>query len=248
MATQLSPFVHILDDLVPQQRVAEAYMIFRELPILPGLFYVSLDQMTDEGAVSLLADYLPRSAADFLITHLQLLIEHSPAEALNGADGFEFWVGNKVRTENSAFLHVDNDEYLRHGTGEVRCPIMGSIFHFGPARDLRGGETLFDLSPSDCGGSERQRRLFTWEPWDSVMVHAVAPILVPQRSGRLILFRGDLPHAVAPIHECPAHEPRVTLLANLWKRRISSVTSGVAALSPQEFAAQLKGQGPDSGP
>lgn len=226
------PKLTILDDPFPANLVAVAYDIFRELVIPPSFFYLSLDTLRAGKAASSLAAYLPQPVAGYLSRHLGFLTEVCHAESLGAADGFELWLGMTVRGGDSAYVHVDNDEMLRGRTGVVRCPLLGTIFHLGPARGLVGGDTVFDLDPQeDIDG----RHVFVREPWEAILTRFSAPVVVPRRSGRLILFRGDLPHAVAPILRCNPSEPRVALLANLWDRRISSVPEGVAALPPGEF-------------
>ena len=222
-AARVEPWrqVVVSDDFLPQDLVAAAYEVFRELVILPGSLFASHKDLTNRVLSQKLGAYLPNPAAAFVNHFLCALVPRLPV-AVSRQGGFEVWSGLTCRRGGKAYLHVDNDEALRRATGLVRSPRVGAILHLGPASGLRGGETLFDL-----GGASSA--CFAFEPWERILARSNSPIIVPQKAGRLILFSGDLPHAVAPIRRCAKSKPRVTLLANLWPTRINSVRRGVVS-------------------
>jgi hypothetical protein len=214
-----------LDGLLPRDLVAAAYDVFRELVILPGSIFAPHKDLANGILARRLGGYLPDPAAEFIVHFLNVLVPRLPL-AVPRRGGFEIWSGLTMRGGAKAYLHVDNDEALRRTTGLVRSPLFGAIFHLGPASGLRGGETLFDMGRMPPAAPPAR---FAFEPWERILARSAAPLIVPQKAGRLILFSGDLPHAVAPIQRCAKSKPRVALLANLWPRRISSVQRGVGS-------------------
>ena len=223
----------IYDHLLPGPFVEAAYEVFRELVIPPSIFFFPLSLLKEDCAVASLDPYLPRAAAAYVARHLSLLLTLCPTDVVHGADGFEFWVGITARGGDKAYLHIDHDEMQRRSGQGLRFPSIASIFHLGPSSGLDGGQTLFDLGVAETDASERFFRLSTWT---SLVEACSAPLIVPQRQGRLVVFRGHLPHAVEPIKHCDPHAPRVALLANLWQQRLSSVPTGVSSLTPEEYS------------
>ncbi len=219
----------IFDDVLPEVYLGAAYGVFRELVISSGLFYVSVDSLKADSAASALSAYLPHAVAAFVSEHLMRVATICPPDLMNRGDGFEFWVGVTAAGGTTVRLHVDNDEVLRARSGQVETPLFGSILHLGPQRGLVGGETMFDLGYGTRNEADHPR--FVERSLEEVLAHAVAPVVIPQRAGRLILFRGDIPHAVAPVRACEDDQPRVALLANLWQARITAVPAVVTATS-----------------
>jgi hypothetical protein len=222
----------IYDNVFRQPLVEAAYQVFRELIIPPSLFYMPLSSLRDESATACLLPYLPKQAASYVAHYLSAVFEMCPSDAQQVADGFEFWVGITVRARDEAYLHVDHDEIQRRSGNGLRFPRIGTIFHLGPSSALDGGQTLFDLGVVTLDDSAH---CFSVTPWITLLQACSSPIVVPQRQGRLIVFRGNVPHAAGPITRCDPSAPRVTFLANLWERRPVSIPMGVSGLTPEEY-------------
>lgn len=188
---------------------------------------------------SRLAEYLPSAVADFFELFLENLAPRLPPDLVRQARGFEIWNRCSERRTSKVIYHIDNDEELRRITGEIRPPLMGSILCLGPASGMVGGETLFEMGTGPKP-PRLTREMFMLASWRKVLAHVAAPLIVPQRAGRLTLFSGHLPHAAAPIRRLPASQPRVTVLANLWQRRLVSVPRGICAMSPAGFREYLQ--------
>jgi hypothetical protein len=228
----MQPILQIYDDFSPSGLLRAAYQVFRELVIPPSLFYLPLSALSDDSAITWLKPYLPESAARYVAHHLALLLNVLPSHNVRAADGFEFWIGITIRAGQQCYLHVDHDETQRRAGRGVFCPILATIFHLGPESGLEGWQTLFDLGTTNVDEIEC---CFSTASWKTLIRRCAAPLIVPRRPGRLIVFRGTLPHAVGPITMCDPNAPRVAFLANLWERRPASVPVGVCGLTPKAY-------------
>jgi hypothetical protein len=222
--------LRVVDDFLAPSLVEAAYQVFQHLTLPEGVLFLQRREMAFGGVPQRLAGALP----DCVLLMIVALIER--IEALEGGSrsgrggGYEVWLGKTARPKPGAFYHVDNDEQLRRSTGRLVSPRLGAIMHLGPS-DLDGGETLFELARSPrADGPE----LFRSHGWRWLVAALQAPVVVPQRPGRLILFPGDAPHAVAPLRRSPP-APRLALLANRWVRPPS--WAGDAAMAPAAIRA-----------
>lgn len=233
MKVPVSRQITVTDDAIAPALVEGAYAVFRELVIPPGFFFAPRRDLDDGTLAERLARYMPFASARFIALYLTRVLASLPSDVSRAGLGFETWLGVSRAGDDVAYLHVDNDEALRRRTGRTRSPLAGAILHLGPATGLVGGETMFDLGyPTSRDGGAHPR--FVVATWRRILRRSSAPVIVPQRAGRLVTFGGSLHHAVAPIIRCPSG-PRVTLLANLWAHRIASVPRGVCALSWREY-------------
>jgi hypothetical protein len=225
MSTQTGPdaipaYVQVLDDFPMQARVPMLYPILCRAPVSSAWLYLSLATLESEQAVDALSKHLFPPLALFAIAFLRELRSLTEVQNLKGGHGFEIFstVATTESLSSAGYLHVDNDEDMRLRHNTLRTPLLGSILHVGPREGLVGGETIFltqDLP------ARSQVPLFRKHEWEE-LVRLDGATVVSQRAGRLILFDGRLPHAVAPILAHPPDQPRVTFLANLWDRPISS--------------------------
>lgn len=205
--------LELLDDL---------YTILLNFYLPPSTYFIEQRLLYNETEYERqLEKYLPKAFAMFMALHLKKLSDELGIEKQDNG-GWEIWA--RVTTTNSpsfGYLHVDNDELLRRSIGVIKHPIYGSILYVSPVDNLGGGETAFLNKKENFNGD-----LFGCLDKE----HFTSPnyIFVAPETGRLITFSGDLPHAVMWTHKKRIH-PRVTLLANYWPARISSVPNGVCA-------------------
>lgn len=222
----MGAYLSVHDNFLPEATVTAAYEVFRRLPLPPSVFYTPIVYLEDGSAWKRLARYMPDGAAKFACLCLSRILSTCVPPVSRNLEGFEFWVGVTTYTGRCAQLHCDLDEPLRRTEGIIRCPSVGTILHLGPRSGLKGGETLFDVGVTAVDESSR---CFALDSWEALLAACIAPIVIPQREGRLIVFRGETPHAVAPIVSCNPAQPRVAFLANLWDRRPALIPTGVSA-------------------
>ena len=120
--------------------------------------------------------------------------------------GTEWWLGRLGNGKKLGF-HYDRDLALQKQTGEVACPILGSVFYL---NDYPSTPTV--IVPDTPGQNSSSA--------ESESVESVA--------NRYMVFRGDLRHGVVPdpekLHLDPKRpdgspERRLTLLVNYWNRK-----------------------------
>lgn len=142
--------------------------------------------------------------------YLQLInyiwIENSPLPTLNKEDieGFEYWTGSYVAgdrrevEQGGEFYHLnkhfDKDESLFHRTGQVSCPMVGTIFY--PCRE----------NDEVVGGN-----LKIWETKNFVANPVIYDLIRP-KFNRLIIFDASQMHAVTMVKQ----GSRKAVAINLW--------------------------------
>lgn len=216
--------VRVADAVYDAELLEDLYSVLSQVFVPPSTFYVPNSLLKSESeCVDHLAAHLPRALCMFLHLHLTGLRRGLSIE--DSADGgWEIW--SRVSTSNSpsfGYLHVDNDELMRAQSGRVASPDYGSVLYIGPGADLAGGETAF-IDPAVVDASQLFTALHP-EDFASQPFEYVRPVV-----GRLATFDGGVPHAVMWT-KGHGKKPRITFLANYWKTRISSVPSGVCAVS-----------------
>ncbi len=218
--TELGGKLHFLDGVYDKEVMASLYIALNHVPLLPSALFISNRLLRAESkCVDELSKRLPPAIAIFITRHLKRLRAQLRVDR-NAGGGWEVWSRvSTVKSPSFGYLHVDNDELHRVRTNETLCPVYGSILYVGPRYSNGGGETAF-IDPGELGGA----RLF--EHGDKKMFSALPFVLVCPVPGRLVTFDGSIPHAVMWTSG-ETDSPRVTLLANYWSRRISSVPSGV---------------------
>ncbi|MEX0347156.1 MAG: hypothetical protein AB3N20_19695 [Rhizobiaceae bacterium] len=122
--------------------------------------------------------------------------------------GTEWWLGRLGNGKKLGF-HYDRDLALQKQTGEIACPLLGSVFYL---NDYPSTPTVIvPQTPGHDGKSGDS---------SSDSVESVA--------NRYMVFRGDLRHGVVPdpekLHLDPKRpdgtpERRLTLLVNFWNRK-----------------------------
>ena len=159
---------------------------------------------------------LPYSWADYEFSAdssvLQLVHEIWRSQSMLRFDishiaGFEYWSGiyeagdrKEKKAEDGNFYHLykhfDKDEALWARTGEVSCPLVGTIFYPSPENDyMEGGE------------------LCIWYTKDSDIVKK-AEILQP-KFNRLVIFDPSNLHAVRMVTK----GKRKAIAINLWETK-----------------------------
>lgn len=210
---------------LPGPLARSAYDVFSQVPMPPSCIYIGLRRLHDETAASKLTTILPEVAASFLCWHVSAVVKLAREAGISGIDGAECWSGiTGSGSRGARYLHVDNDEHARVLENDLRMPLLGSILYLGPRSGMQGGGTLF------LTGEEPPPRLFRRHPWPRLLATRGARLVEPM-PGTLVLFSGHIPHAVEPARMHIPHRPRVTLLVNLWARRIRSVPRGVLSAS-----------------
>lgn len=216
--------VCVADAVYDAEILEDLYSVLSQVFVPPSTFYVPNSLLKSESeSIDHLAAHLPRALCMFLHLHLTSLSRRlSIKDSAEG--GWEIW--SRVSTRNSpsfGYLHIDNDELMRSQSGRVVSPDYGSILYIGPGAELDGGETAF-IDPAAVNAGQIFRVLnpedFAYQPFEYVK-----PVV-----GRLVTFDGGVPHAVMWT-KGQGTKPRITFLANYWKTRISSVPSGVCAVS-----------------
>lgn len=153
------------------------------------------------------------STYDSINPYLQLInyiwIENSPLPTLNKEDieGFEYWTGSYVAgdrrevEQGGEFYHLnkhfDKDESLFHRTGQVSCPMVGTIFY--PCRE----------NDEVVGGN-----LKIWETKNFVANPVIYDLIRP-KFNRLIIFDASQMHAVTMVKQ----GSRKAVAINLWNTK-----------------------------
>lgn len=239
--------LQVTNNFVSEELVRASYESLRELPPLPsGFFWVDMKHVAayeagDTAPVGKLAEYLPSHVATLVFEHFRNLLRTIPDVRQDGVAGFELWFHNIGTPVTRAAFHLDHDVPLAEQTGQMRLPLWGSILYLGPdaGNGLVGGGTLFNVEEpiappvlDSCmqyiGFEELAKRSDQW-------------VTVPFKPNRAVVFRGTLPHSMAPIEAVSPTRPRVNLLANLWAHAPTFAEEhGFCRFSPAEFAVLRK--------
>jgi hypothetical protein len=226
-----SELITVCNGLYEGDMMEYLYIILRHMFLPPSTFFIEQRLMLDnERYHRKLTEFLPAPFAKFLSLHLANIstkLNLSP----NDNGGWEVW--SRVSMPNSpsfGYLHVDNDEYRRSRFGKTVSPAYGSVLYVGPQHGISGGETAFLVRPESA-----KYQMFTAHARKTFSSPSFK--LVSPKCGRLVIFPGSLPHAVLWT-KSNAMLPRVTLLANFWERRISSVPRGVCSLAPTDYRGE----------
>jgi hypothetical protein len=211
------PAVCVTDEFLRQDQVDEAYDVLSRVRIPPNSLYVSREGV-ESGTFDGLFDKLPPEAAPVVQPYCQRLLKRMTSLGLGDFDGFEIWRNHTLEYPEKVALHYDNDEVLRSLTREIVTPLVGSIMYLGPST-IESGGTFFCLD--DGKVQQHKNLLFQSLPWKDV--HAAlgaSSLIVPFRTGRLVVFNGSLAHCVVPFAKTSDSKPRVALLVNAWAKRI----------------------------
>lgn len=240
-----SPLVTVFDDFADPARVADAYERLRRWPRVPhGLFRCELErvrrhQAGDPAAADAFRPYFG-GLSDFLLDYLVALCEVLPGEKRAASAVVELWIGSNRTPSDLAYLHIDTHSG-DHLPGPERRPVVGTIFHLGPAGGIEGGGTWFSTAlpvPQDV--LAHNRRMI---PMSTALSLTDGWIEVGRRVNRLVRFDGRLPHFRAPMAEVGDRSaPRVAILANLWESlpELDGRMNGVSLVAPDEFAAYAR--------
>lgn len=220
--------IKLVESLYDSELLAPLYIILQHIFLPPSTFFVSNQLIAANKVSEQLEEYLPRALSVFFESHLNILKQLlKVAPDIDG--GWEIWSRvSGVDSPSYGYLHIDNDECLRIKDGVLQTPLYGSILYAGPNKNIEGGETAF-LTSRATGIQGRLFSKLSEEEFSSPPFR-----LISSRAGRLVLFSGNIPHAVMWARIEP-DAPRVTLLANYWKTRISSVPNGVCTMKPDEY-------------
>ncbi len=129
----------------------------------------------------------------------------------NDCIGTEWWLGRLGNGKKLRF-HFDRDLALQKKTGEVVCPINGSVLYL---NDYPSTPTVIVDQVPDPDGSKIPEQAAYTEAVDAI-------------ANRYMMFAGNLRHGVIPnpekLHLDPRRqdgnpERRLTLLVNYWNRR-----------------------------
>jgi len=111
-------------------------------------------------------------------------------------DGFEYWTGIQSAKDVDSFwddglpIHFDKDEVWWEETGEVKTPVIGSIY-YPEGQDFEGGDLLVYTDGQDS-----------------------TPEIVKAKPNRFIIFgAGQDPHMVTTVTRGKRH----ALAINLWQ-------------------------------
>ena len=207
------------------------YEVLKHSYLPPSVFFISCTFLRSGKARAKMEAYLPSPLATFLEMHLTNLLALVPITIRSAAKGFEVWTGITVNSSRSyGYLHVDNDEWLRTTKGQLRSPLKGSVLYVGPNKGMSGGATIF--LPSSKG--QNALPIFTHHS-EKALRGFKGAIEVKPIPGRLVIFPGEVPHAVMTAKLAGNESPRITLLANLWGQRITSVSSGICSMTSVEY-------------
>jgi len=228
------------DDFLEPAQVAAAYELLRPWPRVPhGLFRCDLEQVRRHRAgddqTEELAAYFGRELAGFLLDYFAALTCVLPAEQHGPGATLEFWIASNRSVGEMVYPHMDTHSGDRL-PGPERRPVLGTIFHLGPADGQRQVGTFFStgLPVSEALLAHNRRPL----PFDQALALADDWVEVAQRQNRLIRFDGRLPHFRSPVREVADPDaPRIALLANLWERlpELDARMHGVSLVTDGEF-------------
>jgi hypothetical protein len=210
------------DNLVSDNELRATYDCLRAAPDNPGgLFWFPIEKLHkvragESDPVEELSGFLGEQFARFFYSYTQrLFFEIIPSDYAEYIDGFEFWHVNIIRPGRGGSLHIDWD----HSFGDYRKstrPVWSTILYVGPLTGLKGGETVVQSGEPDPAVMDA---CFTNRPAKKLLRLSNKWVVITPKPGRCVVYAGDSPHIVNPIHEVPRGCPRTTLLVNFWLYR-----------------------------
>ncbi len=208
------------ENLYDDEIMASLYEVSKHLFMPPSSFFIGFEEYFTNKARKLLSEYFPAPFVEFLYDHLNTIIVKTNI-IRDGRYGFEIWIGNSSsKSKTSGYLHVDNDEFYRMKYNITKTPIWGSILYITPKNTMVGGETIvLNENPDNLLLFTTYEKNFLLDIPNSFVCEPV--------TGKLLLFRGDLPHAVLPFNLRNARDTRINLMVNIWEERIFSVPEGI---------------------
>lgn len=223
--------IKIFDRFYSRELMSSLYQVLKHSYLPPSVFFVPCAYLKLRKARSKMEEYLPSPLASFLEMHLTKLLALVPPRMRLAGKGFEVWTGVTVNKSRSyRYLHVDNDEWLRTTKGKLISPLSGSILYVGPKKGMSGGSTIFLASQK----SPNELPIFTHHS-EQALRQFKGAIEVTPIPGRFVLFPGEVPHAVLTATLAENESPRITVLANLWGKRITSVPNGICSMTSIEY-------------
>jgi hypothetical protein len=226
---------------VDPSKVDAAYEELRDKTSIPsGFFWIDMERVAahlqgDVSQVQALREYLPKTAASLTFDYLGRLLHLIPEVQRDSVTGFEFWFHCISEPVGMANLHVDNDPPLALGTGKIRVPLWGGILYLGPHDGIQGGGTMFNLE--EPASAALLQKCMSRVPFPELSALSSQWVTVPLLPGRIVVFRGTLPHCMAETRGVSPTRPRINLLANLWAHRPTFANgTQFCRLSPSEFA------------
>src|SRR5918999_4852983 len=210
------------DGLFSDNDLLATYDCLRAAPDNPGgLFWFPIEKLRkvragESDPVDEPSGFLGEQFARFFYSYTQrLFFEIIPSDYAEYIDGFEFWHVNNIRPGRGGSLHIDWD----HSFGDYRKsarPVCSTILYVGPLTGLKGGETVVQ---SGEPGPAVMNACFTNRPAKKLLRLSNKWVVITPKPGRCVIFAGDSPHFVNPLHEVPRGCPRTTLLVNFWLYR-----------------------------
>ena len=94
--------------------------------------------------------------------------------------------------------------------------MWSTILYVGPLTGLKGGETVVQSGEPDPAV---MNACFTNRPAKKLLRLSDKWVVITPKAGRCVIFAGNSPHFVNPLHEVPRGCPRTTLLVNFWLYR-----------------------------
>jgi hypothetical protein len=233
----------IYDDLLDEDRVRAAYQSLSRWPRIPhGLFWCELSRIQryhagDRSQADCLGEHFGE-LTPFLFDLFARVLAVVPPSAQTPTGSLEFWTGCNGASSEQVYLHVDSHSMDGGRPGAEPHPLLGTIFHLGPAEGVQGGSTFFCTErPVPPTITTRNR---TSLPEREALALSTQWVEVPRRFNRLVRFEGSLPHFRGAI--TAASGPRVALFANLWPTtpQVGRRPRECALISPAEFRAYLR--------
>eukprot|EP00418_Pyrodinium_bahamense_P002454 CAMPEP_0179012402 /NCGR_PEP_ID=MMETSP0796-20121207/1181_1 /TAXON_ID=73915 /ORGANISM="Pyrodinium bahamense, Strain pbaha01" /LENGTH=315 /DNA_ID=CAMNT_0020707851 /DNA_START=21 /DNA_END=968 /DNA_ORIENTATION=+ len=207
--------VALIPDVLPlrlflalQETVAAVFESERSSDDLPGSLccthWVHLD-----GKQQRVAHPIETAVAQLReLPDLQALLATTPSKSTEAVVGVEWWLQEQADDDEPKELHTDKDvAFGSDGRSSTSYPLVSSVFYL---CDVGGPTAVFHQRPSS-------EHLGTMEPPLPLKVCLAFP-----QVNQLLLFRGDLLHAVLhpPAWRKPSDAaPRRTLLINWWAHR-----------------------------
>ena len=210
------------DGLFSDNDLLATYDCLRAAPDNPGgLFWFPIEKLRkvragESDPVEELSGFLGEQFARFFYSYTQkLFFEIIPSDYAEHVDGFEFWHVNKIRPDYGSTLHIDRDNSFGDYRKSAR-PLWSTILYVGPLTGLKGGETVIQSGEPDAAVMDA---CFTNRPAKKLLRLSNKWVVITPKPGRCVVFAGDSPHFVNPLHEVPRGCPRTTLMVNFWLYR-----------------------------
>ena len=210
------------DGLFSDNDLLATYDCLRAVPGNPGgLFWFPIEKLRNVRAgerdpVEELSEFLGEQFARFFYSYTQrLFFEIIPPDYAEYIDGFEFWHLNNIWPGRGVSLHIDWDHAFDDYRKSAR-PVWSTILYVGPLTGLKGGETVVQSGEPDPAV---MNACFTNRPAKKLLRLSDKWVVITPKAGRCVIFAGNSPHFVNPLHEVPRGCPRTTLLVNFWLYR-----------------------------